>query len=269
MNLHTINPLNNNVLLKVKKRNDRVELKGGEILYIDTSFEPEKNANVICEVVKTPENLIFGYSNDRNDRGYFIPKNNSMDWETKMELRVGDEVIIHFNSYASAFLESGKNIEIDGQEYFFCDYSNIFLAKRKWTNHEISEFWEKNENQEVSIDDMERFGITIDKEKDIFNVIPLNGYCLVEPIEKEITSKFLEIPKSMTNTDKKRVKICYNGSDNTEYLNTDYSDASGLKFDDVVIIAKHCDIPLEYNETLNGKRYWRVQKCLVQAVINK
>jgi hypothetical protein len=44
----------------------------------------------------------------------------------------------------------------------------------------------------------------------------LNGYMLVEPIEKEITSKFLEIPKSIGNTDKKKVKVCYNGSDNED-----------------------------------------------------
>jgi hypothetical protein len=48
-----------------------------------------------------------------------------------------------------------------------------------------------------------------------------------------------------------------------------YEEARGLKWHDEIIIDKHCDIPLEYHETLNNKRYWRVQKNLVQGVVVK
>jgi hypothetical protein len=269
INLEKIKLLNNNVLLKVKKYNDKVELKGGTILAIDTSFEPEKHANIVCEVVATPERLVFGYSTERNQRGNLIPKPNSMDWKTTMELRKGDEVIIHFNAYKSAFEEAGKVVEVDGEEHFFCGYDRIFLAKRKWKDVEIELFKELNHGKDISVDAMEMLGVTVDKDMNVWNIIMLNGYMLVEPIEKEVTSKFLEIPKSIGNTDKKKVKVCYNGSDNEGYLIDVYEEARGLKWHDEIIIDKHCDIPLEYHETLNNKRYWRVQKNLVQGVVVK
>lgn len=272
MQLEKIKPLNNYVLLKAKLDPSKVKLGDtGVILFVDTDFEKEKNSVVVCEVIAVPDRLVFGWSTDINKFGGYVPKENSMDWKTNMELRVGDEVIIHFN----VFLHTENiKLNIEGEDYFFCKYSDIFVAKRRWKDSEIKEFYELNgEDINVSEDFCEQNNISVNKDtKEIFNVIMLNGYCLVEPLEKEIKSDLIILPDNYKeqNTDKIKVRVCFNGSDNQEYLYEHYQDAEGLRCGDVIMIEKNCDIPLEYNETLNGKKkYWRVQKNLVQAVERK
>ena len=130
--ISNIKPLNNNVLLKVKQDPSKIVFKNGIVIDVDTSYEKEKYAAVICEVVAVPEKLIFGFTGETNKHGRPIQAINSMDWKTSMELNVGDEVIINFMGYVGAFSDDPKNFEIDGVEYFFCDYSLVYLAKRRW-----------------------------------------------------------------------------------------------------------------------------------------
>jgi len=263
-----IRPLNNNVLLKVKQDPSKIMFKNGAMIHVDTSFEKEKHSAVICEVVAVPERLIFGFTGDFNKHGKPNQLVNSMDWETDMELRVGDEVIINYMGYVSAFGDDPKHFEIDEVEYFFCDYSLIYLAKRRWDKNDEKYFWEENRKEDITKDELENNNIVINEEK-IYNVVMLNGYCLVQPVEQQYQSSTLIIPDYLKKvSNKKKVRVCYNGSNNKRYGADIYQDAD-VKAGDIVVIDKYTDIPLEYTETFNGKeKYWRVQKCLVQAKLN-
>lgn len=261
-----IKPLNNFVVLKIKQDPSKIQFKGGQQLFIDTSYAKEKHSAVICEVVKTPDNLVFGYSNEKNKHGGYIPKPNSMDWETDIEVRPGDEVIIHYMGYVTAFGDEPKYFEYEGEEYFFCPYNYIYLAKRRWSKHDEDKFWELNHDQtDIPKEICEENNIVIDG-KEIYSVILCNGYTLVQPVERQYKSSLIYLPKSVEKqSNKKKVRICYNGSNNRNYLTDLYVDAD-VKAGDVVIVDKNTDVPLEYNETFNGKEtYWRIQKCLIQA----
>ena len=262
-----IRPLNNYVLLKIKQDPSKLQFKNGQSLFVDTSFAKEKHSAVICEVVKTPEKLIFGFSDEKNKFGNYIQKPNSMDWETEIEVRPGDEVIIHYMGYVTAFNDEPKHFEIDGQEYFFCQYNYIYLTKRRWTENEEKEFWELNHDQtDIPKEFCEENNIVIDG-KAIYNVVMCNGYTLVQPVERQYESSLIIIPDSLKKeSNKKKVRVCYNGSNNKRYISDFYVDAD-VKAGDIVIVDKNTDVPLEYNETFNGKeKYWRIQKCLIQAI---
>lgn len=266
-----IKPLNNYVLVKVKQTNSKVKLEGGQIIYLDTSYQKEKHSDVVCEVVAVPDKLIYGFTSDTKE-GRPVHKVNSMDWKTEMELRVGDTVIVHYMAYITAFGDDKRAFLLDGNEYFFVHYEKIFLAKRRWTPTEEDVFWKINEGKTPSEDWKIENQVVFD-DKEIYTVIMLNGYILTQPIEKEIKSKFLILPETVKNTNKKLVKVCFAGSCNQEYIARDkngyqvYNDAE-VRPADVIIVEKSCDVPLEYHPTFNGDvEYWRMQRNNVKALV--
>ena len=269
MKNNNIKPLNNFVLLKVKMDNSKIKLEGGQILLLDTSYAREKHSNVVCEVVSVPDRLIYGFDSTETDRnGNKARKAMSMDWKTTMELRIGDEVIIHYLAYVNAFGDDKRAFTIDGEEYFFCPYEHIYLAKRRWSKSEEDVFWLKNMNVEPTETWKQENNIVF-RDKEIYNVIMLNGYILVQPVEKQLTSKYLELPESLTKTNKKKVKVCFVGSRNEEYINGIYYDVD-VKPGDIVVIDKACDVPLEAHETFNGKEeYWRIGGNLIFAKLEE
>jgi hypothetical protein len=268
-----VKPLNNFVLLKAKVDNSKIKLEGGQILYLDTSFAKEKHSDVVCEVVAVPDRLVYGFTTDINPRtGKYIQKQESMDWKTDMELRVGDEVIIHYLAYVNAFGDDKRAFTLDGDEYFFCPYQYIYLAKRRWTATEEDVFWKSykaSTTKYITEDWKQQHGIVMN-DKEIYNVVMLNGYILVQPVEKELKSKFLELPPSMMKDNKKKVKVCYAGKPNQEYINGVYYDQK-VEPGNLAIVDKSIDVPLEAEDhrTFNeDEGYWRLQSCLIHALLN-
>jgi co-chaperonin GroES (HSP10) len=270
-----VKPLNNFVLLKVKSNNSNIRLEGGQIIYLDTSYQKEKHSNVVCQVVQVPDRLVYGLSSEEDKYGRLMPKENSMDWKTEQELIVGDEVIIHYMGYVNAFGDDKRAFTLDGEEYFFCPYDFIYLAKRRWTKTEEESFWkiyDRSPTKYITEQWKQQHNIVFGgkgHEKEIYNVIMLNGYILVQPIEKALESKLIELPESLLKTNKKKVKVCFVGSMNKEYINGIYHDAK-VEAGDIIVIDKNCDVPLEAHETFNGtEEYWRLQTCLVHAIIRE
>lgn len=263
-------PLNNNVLLKIAKSNAKVQLLGGHELFVPWGNEDAKHSDVVCEVVAVPDKLRYA-KRGTTLSGQGIPDGNTMDWKTTMELRVGDIVIIEYTEYLNKVKEGNGVMEIDGQTHFFCDYSYIRVAKRKWTQTEIDVFWkqyEQSTTKYITQEWMNQNSLVIEG-KDIYNVIMLNGFVLVQPVEKELKSEWLILPESLTKTNKKLVRCCYNGSNNQEYMNGVYADAD-FEPNDYLVIDRDCDVPLEYDthKSFNGKEsYWVVQKCNVHAIV--
>jgi hypothetical protein len=168
-------------------------------------------------------------------------------------------------------MEVNGILKVGDDTCFFCPYSMIYLAKRKWTKTETDVFWKQYDSSTtkyITQEWMNQHSLVFE-DKDIYNVIMLNGNVLCQPIEKQYKSLYLILPDNLKNTDKKLVKLCYNGSNNRRYMNGIYADAD-MKPNDVLLVDKDCDVPLEYVSHLsfNGKQeYWIFQKCLVHAIL--
>jgi co-chaperonin GroES (HSP10) len=261
-----VTPISNYVLLKAKVDPSKIQLKGGNIIFLDTSWQPEKHSAIVCEVVDIPDKLIFGYTGEI-DKGHKMIKECSMDWDTDVEVLSGDEVIIHYNAYVTAFGDDKRAFEFDGEEYFFVKYDQIFVAKRRWTATEEKVAWDVWKDSKSIDKTFCEDNCIVLKGKEIWSVIMLNGFVLVQPVEKELKSSTIILPDQLIKSDKKKVRVSYNGENNKSYITDVYCDVD-VRAGDVVIVDKNIDIPLEPTEhlTFNGsEEYWRVQKCLIYA----
>lgn len=95
-------PLNNFVLLGNPTSTEKI---GG--LFIDTTYKPEDHVEIINEVIAVPERLKFN------------------EWETEMQLRVGDKVWVNYLA-----IIKGERVQVDGNVYVLVPYEKIILTKR-------------------------------------------------------------------------------------------------------------------------------------------
>lgn len=116
MNLKKLKLNPNWVLIKIDDSNEYIKLKDFK-LFLDVSFEPEKNAQTIGTVIRTSP--IF-YS--RKNIG-------SNPWKVPMELQEGDRVIFHFMA-AKAAIKEGRCLVEDGEKYIIIPYDRLFVALR-------------------------------------------------------------------------------------------------------------------------------------------
>jgi hypothetical protein len=270
-----IKPLNNHVLLKISSNNKNIKLDGGKVLYLDTSFQKEKHSDVVCEVMQVPDRLYFELSDEQHPKtGDFLKMDGSMDWDCDMELKVGDEVIVHYMAYVIAFGDNKKAFIEDGVEYFLCPYDMIYLAKRRWTKTEENAFWAMYGNLGVSNDVVKRVceqnNMVTDGDK-VYNVIMLNSYVLVQPVERQLKSSLIDLPDNIFKgkSNKKMVRVCFAGKINRSYASSVYSDQAVYP-GQLVIVDKSIDVPLEAegHRTFNGdQEYWRLQACLIYGLV--
>lgn len=171
--------------------------------------------------------------------------NQGMPWKTNMELKIGDRAICYYLAVLNALRPESMKAFIEGVDRFvFVQYQNIFAIIRE--------------------------GV----------IIPINGYCLVEPCEnpyiKELEERMLKLnlvlPKlnRPSNTDVVYGKIRYFGRPNEEYPDGSSDEAIGINYGDTVIMRKITDVPLEYDlhaKIDGGKKYWRVQRRKIFAIV--
>lgn len=246
--------MGNNVLIKLDRLPDELILLSGKKIFIDPTFEPEKNAAVTGSVVAVPNKLM--YSPSRTD---LIP------WETEMELEINDRVICYFMSSVNAFSpQYNKWIrDENGEFYILVRYEHIYIAKRKTGSILLS-------------------GIPID---DKYKIIPLNGYCIIEPImdeeheaiKEKIKKMGLMVPPYLRNKHSVKYGIVkYLAKPNKSYfslkgqLRTDTDENCDIKVGDKIAMRKSSDVPLEYEHhaSLEGrKRFYRVQRRYITAIM--
>jgi co-chaperonin GroES (HSP10) len=106
--------VNNNILIKPLMKNDRIFLKDGNHLFIDTSFEPAKHAETVGIVIDIPDEI----------------NKKIMPWECEIEIQKGDIVYFHFKASMDCLTE-GKFLIINGEIHYLINYSNLFVAKRE------------------------------------------------------------------------------------------------------------------------------------------
>ncbi len=172
--------------------------------------------------------------------------NQGMPWLTDMELREGDRVICYYLAIINAFKPEQMRFFVkDNDRYVFIPYSSIFVAMRG------------------------------------DEVIPINGYCLVEPCEDPFvadTKKRLEkiglelvTLDTKSNTNVSFGVVRYMGKPNREYIDEGNTDEGvEVKVGDTVVLRKVSDIPLQYplhQKFDGGKTFWRVQRRKILAVL--
>ncbi len=95
-------PLNNFVLLGNPTSTEKI---GG--LFIDTTYKPEDHVEIINEVIAVPERLKFN------------------EWETEMQLKVGDKVWVKRLTITKA-----EKVMVGEKAYLLVPYEDIILTKR-------------------------------------------------------------------------------------------------------------------------------------------
>ena len=193
--------MNNYVVLEIDIRDGIYKMQNGAEIIIDTSFEKIDHQTVVGTVIKVPENL-------RYTRKYTNLRK-SMDWQTKTQIMYGDKVWV---GYYALLLASGKTdgyenyvYEVGDDIYIMVPYQELIVAKRG------------------------------------DEIIPLNGYCLLEAVEtntvdqerfniddpnidfralmgNKVGGNKLIIPKHLSKVRSKRIaKVLHKAIPNTSY----------------------------------------------------
>lgn len=226
------NTVGNTVMVLLDPDNDHIELKSGGKLHLDTSFEPEKHIVRIGTVKSVPKSLVY------------VREGGDTPWKTKMELEVGDKVVMYFLAVQNCLIpEKRAFIKNEEGTTIFIQYKNIYATIRNG------------------------------------NIIPVNGYVLVEPIEdpewerkvnkaKELGLELVDNRKP-SNTNVCYGRIAYMGEKNEEYFDLEKSDEGySAKVGDVIVMKKIRDIPIEYEyHTKMGRKLYRVQRPDILAVL--
>ncbi|MBE3086025.1 MAG: hypothetical protein IMZ64_07395 [Bacteroidetes bacterium] len=167
-------------------------------------------------------------------------------WETELELKIGDKVVMYFMAIQNCLSNEQKKYVQEGQDvYIFIKYHNIYAIIR---------------------------------EKEI---IPINGYVLVEPIEdpewvrlnEQAAKSGLMIPDMRTpsRTHITYGKVIYLGKKIIRYADKNKSDNFyDIQEGDQVIMKKIRDIPVEYEyhaKIDGGRKLYRMQRHDILAVI--
>lgn len=160
---------------------------------------------------------------------------NKMPWETKHEIKKGDYIVYSFESATYALDPNYGNLIIDedNEPYLMIDYEDIFVVRR---------------NDQV---------------------IPVNGYILVSPIDEDTKTESGLITSTQKQTSGIIGKVEYVGTRNECYYaagkkRTDvYDFHEEVKVGHLVVFGLHADVPLEYeiHPTLQEKkRFFRMQR---------
>lgn len=248
-------PISNYVLIKLTKKTDELQLPGVGTLALETIFNEEQHQRLVGEVIMIPETLTFIKMDHSN-----------MPWETKMELMVGDEVILRRTDVSVSRLE-GKSFESEGHLFIHIPYHAVILAKRKHEPLIGSDGIIDTGSQSIKVD-AENYVVTM-----------LNGYMLVQQDDIDFQTEFF-IPGNLKKEKAETGTIAFIGSPNTDYHtrfdgggNEYGSDLSDTKFDlkvgDRVAFIKHAALDLEYeiHRTFNGSgnHYVRMQRNKILA----
>lgn len=233
-------PVGNWVLIKPNRGNDEHLMATGQKLFLDISYHKEQHAPVVGTVIAVPEQL----------------KKKFMEWEVDMELMPGDTA---FYSYLAAVRALDANetnhtrhnpllIMCEGEAYFWIDYAEICVAKRH--------------------------GQSLAPQIEV--IIPINGYCLVEPVsektEMRLGNLVLEQTQMAHAHSKRYGKVAYVSN----ALIREYQDGDGIpdqdqvRPGDYVCFERACDqaIEFDFHASMDGKKtFFKIQRRYFNAII--
>lgn len=118
-NLESLKVINNYVLIKPDPGYDKITLKNGLVLFLNTDYAREQHAVTSGIVVKVPDSLTYYEEN-----GLY-----NLDFLTTQELQVGDRIVYHYIQ-AMDNIKQNRYVEHNGEVYFMIYYDKIFCAIR-------------------------------------------------------------------------------------------------------------------------------------------
>jgi hypothetical protein len=235
MNINPEQLRNGNVLIKLRQLNDKIKLKGGGELFLDTIFQEMEHTNIIADVIAVPPHAhYYDYLGERH--------------ETPVELLPGDVVYCFYLAIQKALKQQrrehtvhnpeGRMIVENGDIYLLISYyNNFFMALRNGSP------------------------------------IMLNDYILIEPtyreiraIEEKCKATGIGVPYSMKLQWEKNTQygiVRYIGKNIIHEEDPSYFPDEDLKVGVEVYFMKNADIPLEYDihRTFEpNKRLMRIQR---------
>lgn len=229
----------NHVLIKITRRAEGLKTNAGiqigfneDVVYAEGDDSHSANlAENIGTIVKTPKALYFNPDD---------PK--SMDWETTMELQIGDMVWF-------SLLEAKNSVQLvcEGELYKSIPYSDIYCYRREvWLDK-----WKGTKKTVVGM---------------------LNGFVLCSPCFKPKLSDLDHV--SAETVDKTRGVISFIGEPPTGYLRDSYSHIEDLRVGDEVLFDNKT--PLFYLERVShtsifdsGRQYWVVARRRISMVLKR
>ena len=163
----------------------------------------------------------------------------SLEWETRCELLPGDRVWFQYDAIITALKDKALHFIKEDKLHILVNYRWMYVARRGE------------------------------------QVIPLNGYCLCEPVYADeypelIPMKFKHLIVDQHTRLANLVRVKYLAEPNTKYQEKVYSDDISIQVGDLVRTDKHCDIPLEYDlyRSFDEKNeIYRIQRRNMTAVI--
>jgi len=154
MNTDSAKLPNGNVLLKPRFQNDKIKLKSGGELYIDTAFLDMEHTDIIADVIKVPD---VAYAYDLEMRKKPVP----------IEIKPGDVVYCYYLAIHNALkrVSDGRRIIENGEIYLLINYvDNLYMALRddfpimvndyvliEPTYRELKEMQEKAKKQGIEV----------------------------------------------------------------------------------------------------------------------
>ena len=258
--------ISNHLLVRLTKKTDELQL-GDVTMYVDTSYETQRHARIVGDVILVPDSLYFKNLD-----------HSGLKWDTPMEVKVGDEIILSFVEVTWSIKE-GKSYEEDGHLFLYIKYDAAVVVKRKCSWIESTDEYIENklsENMGLEVTQKRNFitenGVT-------YEIILLNGYLLVEQ-EKERYETVLYIPEGMQDKKAQTGIIRFIGTPNKAY-HTEYDskgnkvngelpdDRFNLKVGDRIAFQQYADLALEYemHRTFMGKdgAFVRLQRNKIYA----
>lgn len=260
----------NHVLIRIDRRAEGLKTNAGIVIGYneDTVYaegDDSHSANLaenIGYVTKVPKALYFNPDD---------PK--SMDWDTDMELQVGDQVWF-------SLIEAKNSVQLICEDVLYksCPYQDIYVAKRKHWALNSSKIPEHISPQDF-IDEYKRTGQVVFNQKEgnpitelTPMVIPLNGFVLCEPCFR---TKLSDLDHFSTDViDKTRGVVKFLGRQVKGYLRAEYTHIEDLRVGDEVLFDPKT--PLFYLERLgmtsifdNGKQYWVVPRRRISMVLKR
>lgn len=235
-----------NVLIRPLRGNNELLIAGDKKLYLDTSFEKLRHMPVVGVVVAVPSQLLY------SEKEFAL---SDMEWDTEMELKVGDIVNYHHLDMEKAITQDDFII-VSGQVYYPIPYHRIFCAKRKLP---------PGDRVIKTMDNFITDGVGH------YQVIMLNGYILAEEVPEKVQTQLVLTQKMKDKYDAKYGLVRFIGSCNKRY-NTPYPpDDDRLKIGMIAVLDPVCDVRLEYDlhAQFDGQaKYFRVQRRNIRAFIN-
>ena len=109
----------NLVKVRLDPENNRILLKSGLELDLDTSYEPEKHLVLLGTVEALPQQLSY------SDRG------NKLPWVTDMELQIGDRVLMYYLGVFNCIAKERRHYIKEGDDtWIFIKYQLIYARIR-------------------------------------------------------------------------------------------------------------------------------------------